>query len=334
MTRVPARRIVFAAAATSALALAVSGFSTSGAASAATHATAHAAVSVKGETFDVVVGVIGAPFYQLAAKGAEAEGKKLGVKVDFTGAQDFTQPEQTTILNTLLADKPAGLVIAPVDPVGVNSALKSWVSAKIPIATFDSTITGATPVVTRIASQNFAGGVAAAKALAKSIGGSGEVGIIGLNTSDVVLSARSAGFEHEIKVAYPKIKVVDSLLVGSTSTSIAESDAQSLVNKFSGLKAIFTTYYVGMESAASGIKQLGDAGKVKIAGFDGDTADFNLVKTNVVQVLVQQQPAAEAAGALEDLILHIEGRSVPKSYDYPMVVVTPANVKSMSKYAY
>lgn len=343
MSRVPSGRALLGASAAAALTLTVAACGSSKpAASAAPGAATNAAAAprsggssgAKGKTYDVVVGAVGNPYYVKAAQAIEAEAKALGVSANFTGAQDFTQPEQTTVLNTLLANKPAGLVIAPVDPTGVVPALKPWVSAKIPIATFDSTISGPIPVVTRIATQNYNGGVAAAKALAKSIGGSGEVGIIGLNTADVVLSDRQAGFVHELKVAYPNVKVVDKLLVGSNSSSIAQSDAQSLVNKFSGLKAIFCTYNVATEAAAVGVQQLGDSGKVQLAGFDGDQTLYSLVKRNVVQVLVQQQPAAEATGALKYLVMHKEGKPVPKTYAYPMVVVTPANVAAMSKYMY
>lgn len=287
-----------------------------------------------GKTYEVVVGAVANAFYVKAAQGVKAEANKLGVTANFTGGQDFTQPEETTILNTLLAKKPAGLVVAPVDPTGIVPTLKPWVHAKIPISTFDSTIQGSIPVVTRIASQNYAGGVAAAKALAKNLGGNGEVGIIGLNTSDVVLSDRQAGFLHELKAHYPNIKVVDKLLVGSNSSSIAQSDAQSLVNKFKGLKAIFCTYNVATEAAAQGVQQLGEAGKVQVVGFDGDQTLYSLVKNNVVQVLVQQQPALEAAGALKYLVMHNHGKPVPKTHNYPMVVVTPRNVGSMTKYVY
>ena len=290
--------------------------------------------SGKGKVYDVVVADQSDPFYVKAAAGVKTMASQLGVNAKFQATQDFTQPEETTLLNTLLASHPAGLAVAPVDPQGVVQSLKPWVEAKIPIATFDSTIDGPIPVVTRIATQNFNGGVVAAKALAKSIGGSGEVATLGLNASDVVLYDRQLGFLHELAKDYPNIKVDDKVLSGASDSSVYQSDAQSLVNKFPNLKAIFCTNDVATEAAAQGVQQLGKSGKIQLSGFDGGQALYTLVKNKTVQVLVQQQPAAEAGAALKYLVQHNQGKKVPKTFNFPDVVVTPDNVSSMAKYMY
>jgi len=287
-------------------------------------------------TVDMVVGAVANGFYVKASEGARQEAKQLGVKLDFTGSRDFTQPAETTVLNTLIASKPAALVVAPVDPTGIVPALKRWVSNKIPIATFDSTISGPIPVVTRVATHNFAGGEAAAKALGKLIGGKGEVATIGLNTSDVVLARRQEGFIHELHTHFPGIHVVAQELVGSDSSSIPESDTENLISKYPNLKAIFGTSDVITEAEALGVEQVSKRGVVKVVGFDGGPKLYSLVQSNAVQILMQQRPAQEAALALKAVVEAARHQkvTVPKQYDFYDIEVTPQNVQTMRKYMY
>jgi ribose transport system substrate-binding protein len=290
----------------------------------------------KTTTVDVVVGNVANGFYVAAARGAKAEARKLGVQVDFAGPTDFTQPSETDTLNTLLASSPSGLVVAPVDPSAIVPALRPWVKAHIPIATFDSTVSGPIPVVSRVATLNFASGVEAAQNLASLIGGSGEVATIGLNTSDLVLLHREQGFLDELRADFPNIEVVAQELTGSVSSSIPESQAESLITKYPHLKALFCTYNTATESAALGVEQVGDKGKVLVVGYDGDQKMFDLVRSGAIQVLIQQRPAQEAALAVEDVVRAARGetKDVSPTFNFPDVVVTKANVDRMSAYAY
>ena len=59
--------------------------------------------------------------------------------------------------------------------------------------------------VTNISTDNLAGGRAAADALVKAIGGSGEVAGISVNPGISTTDQRQQGFEQELK-KYPKVK--------------------------------------------------------------------------------------------------------------------------------
>ena len=109
-------------------------------------------------------------------KGAQAAAKKLGnVNVIFTGSPaEFSPPTQIPFLNGAIARKPDAILIAPTDKTALIAPIQRAINAGIPVATVDTFITK--PIAfTNVSTDNLAGGRAAADALVKAIGGSGEV---------------------------------------------------------------------------------------------------------------------------------------------------------------
>src|SRR5215467_2462323 len=126
-------------------------------------------------TFYLVAGIASDAFYLTMNKGAQAEAKKLGVKVKFTGSPAaFSPATQIPFLNGAIAAKPDAILIAPTDKTALIGPIQRAISAGIPVATVDTFITK--PIAfTNISTDNPAGGRAAADALVKAIGGAGEV---------------------------------------------------------------------------------------------------------------------------------------------------------------
>jgi ribose transport system substrate-binding protein len=130
-------------------------------------------------TFYLVAGIASDAFYLTMKKGAEAEAKKLGnVKVIFTGSPAAFSPNtQIPFLNGAIARKPDAILIAPTDKTALIAPIQRAIKAGIPVATVDTYNTN--PIAfTNITTDNLAGGRAAADALVKAIGGSGDVAAI------------------------------------------------------------------------------------------------------------------------------------------------------------
>src|SRR5919197_1286238 len=141
------------------------------AASAASPAGSTARVTAKQKTltFYLVAGITTDAFYLTMRKGAEAEAKKLGVKLVFTGAPNAFSPQtQIPFLNAASVRKPDAILIAPTDKTALIAPIKRAVQAGIPVATVDTFIT-AKLAFTNISTDNVAGGRAAGRALANAI---------------------------------------------------------------------------------------------------------------------------------------------------------------------
>ena len=86
------------------------------------------------------------PFYVTMNDGAQAEAKKLGVKVTWQGPATFEAAPQITILDAVLASKPDFLLVAPTDVQALIGPLKQFGSHKIPVMTVDTDVTARTSV--------------------------------------------------------------------------------------------------------------------------------------------------------------------------------------------
>jgi ribose transport system substrate-binding protein len=129
----------------------------------------------QGKTVAFVPGVMGNAFYVTMECGIRDEAAKYGLKINIQGPQQFDPSLQTPIVNAVVAAKPAGLLIAPTDSKAMFVPISQAVSAGIKVALVDTTLDDTSKVITAIATDNTAGGAAAADALAKLIGEKGEV---------------------------------------------------------------------------------------------------------------------------------------------------------------
>src|ERR1700722_6774963 len=113
--------------------------------------------------------------YQKAHQGPSEEAQKLGVELLFQGPTQFSAQAEIPVVDTLLAQHPDAIAIAPADPTALIAPLKKWADAKIPIVTYDGYLTDPPfPLVSEIASANFDGGKLAGDAMGKLIGGKGK----------------------------------------------------------------------------------------------------------------------------------------------------------------
>src|SRR5271170_1957448 len=106
-----------------------------------------------------VVANVNDGFYQKAHQGAQAEADKLGVELIYQGPTQFSAQAEIPVVDTLLAQHPDAIAIAPADPTALIAPLKKWAEANIPIVTYDGYLTDPPfPLVSEIASANFDGG--------------------------------------------------------------------------------------------------------------------------------------------------------------------------------
>src|SRR4051812_40444198 len=147
----------------------------------------------------LLAGVKGDQFYITMNCGAQAEAKKLGASLNFQGPDQFSPAQQTPIANAIAADKPDALLVAPTDSKAMYTPIKQIADAGSKVVLVDTTLDQADFAVSQIASDNEAGGRAAAQALAKQIGGKGKVFVVNVNPGISTTDLRAKGFQEEAK---------------------------------------------------------------------------------------------------------------------------------------
>ena len=288
-------------------------------------------------TFYLVAGIASDAFYLTMNKGAQAEAKKLGnVKVVFTGSPAaFSPPTQIPFLNGAIARKPNAILIAPTDKTALISPIQRAISAGIPVATVDTFISK--PIAfTNISTDNLAGGRAAADALVKAIGGSGDVAAISVNPGISTTDQRAQGFAQELK-KYPKVHYLGIQYCNDDQTK-ASNQTSALLAAHSNLKGIFAMNVVSGNGVTQAVTAAGKAGKVKLVEFDAGPPQVQALKAGTIDALVAQYPYGIGQQGVFEAYQYVTGHKagIAKHYGTGSAVITRANVNNPAykKYLY
>lgn len=290
----------------------------------------------KDVTLVLVPGIATDPFYITMQRGAEAEAQKLGLHLIWQGGASFSPETQIPILQALLAKHPDALLVAPTNDTALASPIGQYVAAKIPVIAVDTAIANTSLLNSRITSNNVQGGAAAADAIAKFAGGTGDVAVINVKPGITTTDARQVGFLAEMK-KYPAMKVV-AIEYDDDSPTTAFTQAQLLLLKHPHLKGFFGTNVFSAEGIGKAVAASGRKGSVDVVGYDAEPDEVDLLKQGVITTLIVQQPALEGALAVDYAhdLLDGDAASVPDSKLLDNIVVTTADADNtaFSRYFY
>jgi len=284
-------------------------------------------------TIVLIPGITTDAFYITMRKGAEAAGKALGVNVEFQGAPDFNPVTQVPVLNAVIGRKPSAILIAPTDKVQLVEPLKKAVDAGIPVLTVDTFIgdghyqTGkgdADFPLSYIASDNVLGGEIAARALAKAIGDKGKVYVSNVNPGISTTDQREEGFKNEMK-KHPDITVLETQF-NNDDANKAASQFQSIMARNSDLAGVFGANLFSAMGAASGAKQAGASGKVKVVAFDAPTSMVADIKAGNIDIAIAQHPAEIGYFGVVCAYAHLTGHSIPPLIGTGFTVMDKSNI--------
>jgi ribose transport system substrate-binding protein len=282
------------------------------------------------KTMELIVGTKSDDFYVTMECGAEAEAKKLGVRLTVTGPASFSIPEQKPLIDTAAVTKPDALIVAPTDSAALDPDLLKVQRAGTKVIFVDTSSSDQSIGLSRISSDNEAGGRLAADTLGKLLGGKGTVAVISVAKGVSTTDARVAGFQAEMAAKFPGIKLLpeqndDPDSVG-TATSFIEGDITAHPN----LSGAFAANVITAQGAASGIAHAHKTGKVKLATFDADPTQMSMMTSGTIQLAIAQEPALEGSDGVQQALNAIDGKAVTKNIATPLIAITPANMNSAS----
>ena len=173
------------------------------------------------------------------------------------------------------------------------------------VALVDTTLDQADFAVSQIASDNEGGGKQAAKTLGELIGGSGKVFVVNVKPGISTTDLRAKGFEEGAKEA--GLTYVGQQFDDDDPAKAAAITKAALA-KNPDLKGIFATNLFSAEGAATGIREAGKLGQVKIVGFDAGPKQIADLKEGTVQALIAQKPAEIGADGVRAGLQRADGQ--------------------------
>lgn len=264
-------------------------------------------------------------FWQTVHAGAAAEATEAGVDIDWNGpAVETDYTRQIGIVDDSITRHVDGIVLAPTDSEALVPAIRRAQRAGIPLTVIDS---GANTqdYVSFVATDNYGGGVMAARRLAKILGGEGDVAVIAVLPGAASTLAREQGFKETVAKEFPKMKIV-ALQYGMSDRAKSLAVTEDILTAHPGLNGIFASNESSTIGAAQALKERSLTGKVKLVGFDNSPSLLDDLKAGVVDSLVIQDPFQIGYQGLKSLLDKRAGKTPPKRIDLPPTLVTRENL--------
>jgi ABC-type sugar transport system substrate-binding protein len=290
--------------------------------------TSPSAASAAGKNLELIVGTKSDDFYVTMECGAEAEAKKLGVNLTVNGPSTFSVPLQKPLIDDALVTKPDALLVAPTDSAALNPDLEKVQGSGTKLVFVDTSSSDPSLGISRISSDNAAGGKLAADTLGSMLGGKGTVAVISVAKGVSTTDARVQGFQQEMAAKYPGIKLLAEQNDDVDSVTVATQFIEADISGNASLNGAFAANVVTAEGVAAGVQHAGKTGKVKLATFDADATQMQMMSQGTIQLAIAQEPALEGSDAVQQAVNALTGQPVQANIATPLIAVTTQNMNS------
>jgi len=290
--------------------------------------------STSGKSYKMtfIQGVAGDGFYVTMGCGMQAEAKQLGnVTVNIQGPTQFDSTLQNPIIESVTAAKPDAILIAPNDVSASRPPIAAAMAAGIKVVLVDTTLNDPSGAVSQISSDNLAGGQYAFQAVKQLVPNGGEVLVVNTKPGISTTDQRTEGFANAAK-ADSKFKYV-GVQYDQDEASVAAQVTLASLQKNPGIVAIFATNLFSAEGAATGIRQAGKSGKVKVIGFDAEPDEITALKQGTVQALIAQSPYTIGTDAVQQAVNALTGKPVTKKIGTKFTIINNSNLSSAASQA-
>jgi ribose transport system substrate-binding protein len=286
-----------------------------------------------GESYDMtlIAGVKGDEFYITMNCGAQEAAQELGATIDFQGPDEFAADQQTPIVDAVAAKSPDAILVAPTDTKAMFAPITA-ASQNSKIVLVDTTLENPDMAVSQIASDNLEGGVTAGETLLDLIGGKGKVLVVNVKPGISTTDARGEGFEQAVE-GKPGVEYLGQEY-SNDDPAQAAAIVTATLSKHPDLKGIFATNLFSAEGSASGLRQAGKLGDVKIVGFDAGPKQVKDLEEGLVQALIAQKPAEIGRLGVEQAVASLKGEPTEPEIGTDFEVITEDNLAEMQDVLY
>ena len=254
--------------------------------------------------------------------GIKKVAQEIGATVITTDAGSKPQT-QISDIESLIAQKPALLVIFPVDAAASAPDLKAAADANVPVVVVGSALE-ANNYSSLISAYDFGGGLQAASQLVTALGGKGDIAVVPYKFSLWHVDNRVKGFEAGISCA-PGIKIVEKSVTcqAKADCTTAFSDILTANPSIAGGFGAYDGIAQGMNAAAA---SAGWKGFVTTSDLGLETAQLINSKTAALRATSAQITTCQGSAAGTAMVLTLAKADLPKVVFCKNVAVDSSNV--------
>jgi ribose transport system substrate-binding protein len=259
-------------------------------------------------------------YWQSVKAGADAAAKEFNCKIYWNGPERETDRErQIQIIEDFVVQKVDGVVLAPLDKDALVPSVEELANKKIPCAIIDSGVS-TDKYVTFAATDNYQGGVLAARRMGEILGGKGNVIVLKYVPGSASTTERENGFIDTIGKEFPNMKIVDSKY-GQDTVETALQAAEDMLTKNKDVQGFYACNAPTAVAAHQAL-QTQKRTDIKMVGFDAEKALIDGLKAGEIDALIVQNPFKMGYEGVKAVVMSIQGKPVEKKMDTGVAVVT------------
>ena len=260
------------------------------------------------------------PFYIVMLKGIRARADELGWDVATVSANE-DKVKQINGVQDLVARGVKGILISPVDAVGVNAAYDAAKAANIPIVSIARGSTSPNQTI-HVAMDEKQIGRDIAEWTAKAIGGEGKVAML-LGPSGAPTFRNLAEGYTEVMAKYPKVEIVFRA-DGAMTRERGVKQAEDALVANPDLKVIYADDVA--LGAAQAVEAAGRADKTIVTGMNGVPPALHAVKDGKLAMTVELNPYLWGRLGVDVLAQYLKGDKVEQRVFIKHVMVDKTNI--------
>jgi ribose transport system substrate-binding protein len=262
------------------------------------------------------------PFYIVMLKGIRARADELGWDVATVSANE-DKVKQINGVQDLVARGVKGILISPIDAVGVNAAYDAAKAANIPIVSIARGSTSPNQTLHVAMDEKQIGGDIAAWT-AKAIGGEGKVAML-LGPSGAPTFRNLAEGYTEAMAKYPKIEIAFRA-DGPLTRERGVKQAEDALVANPELKAIYCANDDVALGASQAVIAAGRADKTIVTGMNGVPPALHAIKDGKLAMTVELNPFLWGRLGVDVLASYLKGEKVEPHVFIKHVIVDKTNI--------
>jgi ribose transport system substrate-binding protein len=262
------------------------------------------------------------PFYINMLRGIRARAQELGWEVATVSANE-DKLKQINGVADLVARGVKGILISPIDAVGVNAAYDAAAAAKIPIVSVARSSISPNQTI-HVAMDEKQVGRDIAQWTADKLGGKGKVALLMGPSGAPTFKNLGEGY-IEVMAKYPGIQIVFRA-DGPLTRERGVKQAEDVLVANPDLAAIYTANDDVALGAVQAVNASDRKGKTLVTGMNGGLPALRAVKEGNLAMTVELNPAEWGRLGVDVLATYLKGDKVEPRVFIKHVIIDPANV--------
>jgi ribose transport system substrate-binding protein len=262
------------------------------------------------------------PFYIAMLRGIRARAQEFGFEVATVSANE-DKVKQINGVQDLVARGVKGVLISPIDAVGVNAAYDAAKAANVPIVSVARGSTSPNQTL-HVAMDEKQIGRDIAEWTAKAIGGEGKVAIL-LGPSGAPTFRNLGDGYTEVMAKHPKVQIAFKS-DGPLTRERGVKQAEDALVANPDLKAIYTANDDVALGAMQAVLAAGRADKTIVTGMNGVPPALRAIKDGKLAMTIELNPVLWGRLGVDVLAQYLKGDKVEPRVFIKHVIIDKTNI--------